>query len=228
MDNNFQELHSFCFNQKITKYTLTIYSNMIIIVPPGVSEPGQVFWLECRVMFSCCIQSKFSVDTSASRPSSYPWDDMFYWVCTQYSHKLIVYFCALCTLNKESLIISIIFGFFLTLAYHVHTCINAQGIKSNVCLNLYDLPILIETRIITSRWKTCKVLIVRQFNIFLLYTKLHSAERIFTLCEIFMRNILLLYSEQKMFLLSSKIFIKTYKWYCVKVVYPKWRTKCSI
>lgn len=153
---------------------------------------------------------------------------MFYWVCTQYSHKLIVYFCALCTLNKESLIISIIFGFFLTLAYHVHTCINAQGIKSNVCLNLYDLPILIETRIITSRWKTCKVLIVRQFNIFLLYTKLHSAERIFTLCEIFMRNILLLYSEQKMFLLSSKIFIKTYKWYCVKVVYPKWRTKCSI
>lgn len=162
----------------------------------------QVFCLECRFMFFLLhIQNKFLVNTSA-RPSSLPWDGIFYCVCTWYSHKLIVYFCALCTLNKVSQMINIIFEFFLALAYHVHTCINAQGIKSNVCLSLHDLPILIETRIITFRWKTCKVLIVRQFNIMLIfpliYIQYYSAEHIFTLCEIFMRNMLPLYSVQKM------------------------------
>lgn len=161
----------------------------------------QVFCLECRFMFFLLhIQNKFLVNTSA-RPSSLPWDGIFYCVCTWYSHKLIVYFCALCTLNKVSQMINIIFEFFLALAYHVHTCINAQGIKSNVCLSLHDLPILIETRIITFRWKTCKVLIVRQFNIMLifpLYTILQCRAHFHPFCEIFMRNMLPLYSVQKM------------------------------
>lgn len=133
---------------------------------------------------------------SASRPSLLPWDDMLYCVSTQYSHKLIVYFCALCTLNKESQIISIIFEFFLTLAYHVHTCINAQGIKSNVCLSLHDLPILIETRLITFRWKTCKVLIVRQFNIFLLYTKLHCRAHFNPLWNLYAQHITFIFRTE--------------------------------
>lgn len=159
----------FLFNQKNNKITLTIHSNIILIVPSGVNEPCKYFALNVDSCFSCCTyRMSFLVNTSA-RPSSLPWDGIFYCVCTRYSHKLIVYFCALCTLNKVSQMINIIFEFFLALAYHVHTCINAQGIKSNVCLSLHDLPILIETRIITFRWQTCKVLIVRQFNIMLIF-----------------------------------------------------------
>lgn len=164
----------------------------------------QVFCLECRFMFFLLhIQNKFLVNTSA-RPSSLPWDGIFYCVCTWYSHKLIVYFCALCTLNKVSQMINIIFEFFLELAYHVHTCINAQGIKSNVCLSLHDLPILIETRIITFRWKTCKVLIVRQFNIMLIVPSTFSpfVKYLCGTCYLYIQS-------RKCNLLNSKTFIKT-------------------
>lgn len=168
----------------------------------------QVFCLECRFMFFLLhIQNKFLVYTSA-RPSSLPWDGIFYCVCTWYSHKLIVYFCALCTLNKVSQMINIIFEFFLALAYHVHTCINAQGIKSNVCLSLHDLPILIETRIITFRWKTCKVLIVRQFNIMLifpLYTILQCRAHFHPLWNIYAEHVTFIFSPENVIYWTQRL-----------------------
>lgn len=173
----------------------------------------QVFCLECRFMFFLLhIQNKFLVNTSA-RPSSLPWDGIFYCVCTWYSHKLIVYFCALCTLNKESQKINIIFEFFLALTYHVHTCINAQGIKSNVCLSLHDLPILNNLPLKNLQSFDCTPVQHNADIPFIYNTTVPSTFSPFVkyLCA----TCYLYIQSRKCNLLNSKTFIKTYKWYCI-------------